>query len=153
MTNEKVEDEVAKSKQQLALQEYYFIEEQIDRFDDRSLKIKSWSVTAVAIGAALVQNKNELFLVASAGALVFWYIEAMWKYFQVALFPRTKHLEYLLNSDISNYTGPKIGQSYDEHFKWRAELRKFPKIFSMRNVNPLHSVIAIIWVLLYIYLK
>jgi hypothetical protein len=57
----------------VAEKEYYWLEDQIDRFDDRSLKIKAWSITlsGVALGAAFNYNKPVLFLVAAISALLF----------------------------------------------------------------------------------
>ncbi len=135
-----------------ALKEYFWIEDQIDRFDERSLKIKAWSVTVsvAAIGAAISYKQPLLFLLASLSALVFWYLEAIWKYFQEALGARVAYLEAFLNGNEVSYTGPGINQAFQHHFTWSVEKTKFPRIFRLRNVNLPHSIVVISGIALYV---
>jgi hypothetical protein len=136
----------------VAYKEYIWIEDQIDRFDERSLKIKAWSITlsGVALGAGFNYDKPKLFLVASVSALVFWYLEASWKYFQEALTDRVCYLEEYLNGRVDDYTGPGICKAFRDHFKWSVEAEKFPKIFRLRNVNLPHSVVFVSGLILYL---
>ena len=75
--------------------EYLRLEEIIERFDDRALTIKAWSVTlcTAGIGAGYVQTQPALFLVSSAAAILFWITEALWKENQQAFYPRTYDIE------------------------------------------------------------
>jgi hypothetical protein len=148
-----VEDEaVRKRNYDTALKEYFWIEDQIDRFDERTLKIKAWSVTlgAATIGAAAASKQPSLFLLASLAALVFWYVEAMWKYFQEALTPRVKFIEDYLNGVHDTYTGPGICKAFSDHFKWPVEKKVFPRLFRLRNVNLPHSLVVVLGIALYI---
>jgi len=71
-------------------QEYLFLEKAVEDFDARALTIKAWSVTfsAAGLGLAYQQNNPVLLLIAAGSALVFWLIEAVWKYHQRAFYPR-----------------------------------------------------------------
>ena len=135
----------------MALREYYWLEDQIDRFDERSLKIKAWSITlsGVALGAGFHYNKPVLFLVSAISALAFWYLEATWKYFQEALTDRVRELEDFLNGRSREYSGPGICQAFRSHFNITTEVVKFPEVFLRRNVNLPHSVILISGLYLY----
>jgi hypothetical protein len=126
----------------VALEEYFWVENQIDRFDERSLKMKSWSITVsgLTFGGAIVYEKPLLFLLASFAALIFWYLEATWKYFQDALANRIEFLEAYLNGKNVVYTGPGINRAFQDHFRWKVELKIFPRIFTLRNVNLPHSI-------------
>ena len=150
------EDRFNSSQYKTALQEYFHIEEQIDKFDERSLKMKSWSITTcvIIIGAGFHLKLPVLFLVASASVLIFWYLEAVWKYFQYALTPRIKEVEAFLNNEtldgkVIEYTGPRINKAFSEQFKWKVERRVFPGIFFIRNIQLPHSLIFIIGIILY----
>jgi hypothetical protein len=150
--NERATEERFKTEAfNVAYKEYLWIEDQIDRFDERSLKIKAWSITlsGVALGAGFNYDKPKLFLVAAMSALVFWYLEATWKYFQQALIDRVYYLEDFLNGRVTGYNGPGICKSFKNHFQWRVEYEKFPKLFMSRNVNLPHSVVFIAGLLLY----
>jgi hypothetical protein len=138
----------------VAEKEYYWVEDQIDRFDDRSLKIKAWSITlsGVALGAGFNYNKPILFLVSAVSALIFWYLEATWKHFQQIMIERAEELELFLNGGDVEYTGPRIGRAFRTRFSCiRIELLKFPRLFLMRNVNLPHSIIFISGLYLYYY--
>jgi hypothetical protein len=76
-------------------QEYLFLEKAVEDFDARALTIKAWSVTfsAAGLGLAYQQDNPLLLLIASGSALVFWLIEAVWKYHQRAFYPRIIEIE------------------------------------------------------------
>lgn len=76
-------------------QEYLFLQKTVEDFDARTLTIKAWSVTfsAAGVGLAYHQKNNVLLLVAAGSALVFWIIEATWKYYQRAFYPRIFEIE------------------------------------------------------------
>jgi hypothetical protein len=149
-----VEERFQSETFKVALREYYWIEDQVDRFDDRSLKIKAWSITlsGVALGAGFSYNKPILFLIAAVSALVFWYLETNWKYFQEALADRVYELESFLNGSGGTYTGPRICDAFKSHLhNPKMEWSKFPRLFFRRNVHLPHSVILISGLYLYFY--
>lgn len=96
------------------LREYYFIQERISQFDERQLNIKSWGTTASSalIGLAITQSKADLFLVGAAASLLFWFIDAQWKTFQITAIDHSRQLEILLHSKSKQYIGPTISEHY-----------------------------------------
>lgn len=85
-----------------ALQEYYTVNDMIDRFDQRAIAIKSWSVTITGalFATSVVQEVPSLFLLPAGCALLFWYIEGLWKDFQRPLIGREKSLQRVLNGGM-----------------------------------------------------
>ena len=75
--------------------EYLFLQKAVEDFDARALTIKAWSVTfsAAAIGLAYKDDERLLLLVAAGSAIVFWIVEAVWKYHQRAYYPRLFQIE------------------------------------------------------------
>lgn len=75
--------------------EYFKILEITERFDEKAIVMKGWSITLStgAVGAALIKNMPALLLLAATGALFFWVIEAFWKSFQSAHYPRINAIE------------------------------------------------------------
>lgn len=127
------------------LKEYYFIEDLIDRFDHRSLMIKSWSVTftSAVFAASLLNTSYLIALVASVAALAFWYLEALWKYFQIALSDRVLKLEVDIREGNYEYEGPRIAQSFKSYFAKDKSLFHMPRTLRYRNVMLPHILIAI----------
>ncbi len=142
-------------KRKDALQEYYFIEDLIDRFDQRSLTIKSWSITltAAVIAAAVVQKSPNLSIVAAFASLVFWYLEAIWKYFQEATVIRLHKLEKIIENDIEAYNGPKISSAFTEHFSKSWYRRNFPSTLWYINVILPHVLISVISFAIFLFYK
>ena len=136
------------------LKEYYFIEDLIDRFDQRSLLIKSWSVTltSAVFAASLLKTSFQLALVASVAALTFWYLEALWKHFQNALSNRVFELEDMIESDNYDYKGPRIASSFRSHFARDTRLFHMPETLWYNNVLLPHALIVIAGAILAIYL-
>jgi hypothetical protein len=101
-------------KRQEALQEYYYTQDAISRLDDISLKIKSWSVTScgIALGFGISEQRPLLFGMAAFGALVFWYLEALWKVRQGIFIERSAQIEELLQDDRASYKGPRINDGF-----------------------------------------
>ena len=75
--------------------EYLHLQRVIEDFDARALTIKAWSITfsLAAIGGGFASGAAEMFLVSGFSALLFWYIEAMWKTFQYAYHERSSRIE------------------------------------------------------------
>ena len=75
--------------------EYFKIIEMTERFDEKAIVMKGWSITlsTSAVGVALLNNMPALLLLAAAATLFFWVIEAFWKSFQSAHYPRINAIE------------------------------------------------------------
>lgn len=140
-------------KRKDALQEYYFIEDLIDRFDQRSLLIKSWSITftSAVIAVAVVQKAPFLLIVATFSSLVFWYLEAMWKYFQKATAGRAIDLEKIIELDIGSYNGPRIASSFRKHYSKPWSHQHIPSTLWYANVLLPHIVVSVISFIIFIY--
>lgn len=119
-----------------ALEEYYFSQELVDRYDERSLKIKSWSITAsgAAIGFGFTVDRPALFLLASLGSLIFWYLEALWKTIQRVHIDRALELKTILIKSDLNYIGPSISENFANKFRSRIPKKNIFKFMRYRNV-------------------
>jgi hypothetical protein len=97
------------------LREYYCVQDFIDRYGERRLTVKSWSVTScgVALGFGLMERSPVLFCLAAFGSLVFWYLEALWRTRQSVLIQRAFELEHLLAEGSNKYAGPEISGAFD----------------------------------------
>ena len=133
-------------KREEALREYYHMQDLIDRFDERSLKIKSWSVTScgVALGFGVTENQPLLFCVAALGSLVFWYLEVLWKVMQGMIIERSNELETQLSQPSLRYDGPKIGHTFTSGFRDGGYWRRFRKTTHYPNVRVPHILIFIV---------
>lgn len=105
--------------------EYLKLQEILERFDDRALTIKAWSVTlcTAGIGAAYVQKQPALFLVSSAAAILFWVIEALWKENQQAFYRRTYDIESASQAGTLLELKPfKIADSWSTSWEQRKKM-------------------------------
>lgn len=77
--------------------EYYRIADTVAAFDQRLLTVKSWGVTFALATLALgfQQDHYGLFLVAAAGGVAFWFIEASLKLHQMRYYPRMGDIEVI----------------------------------------------------------
>ena len=75
--------------------EYYHLQKTIEDFDGRALTIKAWSVTfgLVSLAGAFASKAEFVFLLAAAGAFMFWILESFWKSFQLGYYSRVVELE------------------------------------------------------------
>ena len=75
--------------------EYYQLQKTIEDFDGRVLTIKAWSVTfgLASVVGAFVSKAHLVFLIAAAGAALFWLLESFWKAFQLGYYARVHRLE------------------------------------------------------------
>jgi hypothetical protein len=133
-------------KREEALREYYHTQDLIDRFDERSLKIKSWSVTScgVALAFGVTEHQPFLFCLAAIGSLVFWYLEVLWKVMQGMMIERSNDLETQLSQPSLTYDGPKIGHTFISGFRGDGYWRRFRKTTHYPNVRVPHILIFIV---------
>lgn len=101
-------------------QEYLFLQKTIEEFDGRALTIKAWSVTfsAAGLGLAYQQHNPILLLVAAGSALVFWIIEAVWKFHQRAFYPRI----FAIEARFAEQAGDPAVAPFQISSRWETEL-------------------------------
>jgi hypothetical protein len=134
--------------QEFLREEYFHLQKTVEDFDQRTLLIKGWSVTASlgAIGLAFSENVPELLPVAAASALLFWVIEALWKSFQQAYYPRIKAIEnHLRGTDHSPFSSPEIMRSWCSAWRWHS----FIPLMAWAHVALPHAVICLAGLLLW----
>lgn len=131
--------------------EYIHIQEVIERFDERALTIKAWSVTAsmAGLGAAFTANIPEVLLLSAVSSLVFWFIEARWKTFQYAYYPRSEAIESFFRGETDDLFPMQIGESWFTEWKKRRSLRLLRAICWQHVALP-HSFIFCAGVALYL---
>jgi hypothetical protein len=139
-------------KREEALREYYYTQDLIDRFDDRSLKIKSWSVTScgIALGFGVSEQRPILFCLAAFGALVFWYLEALWKVRQGIFLERSREIETLLLKEPVSYEGPLINDSFKRDYREPERSKRHLKALQYRSIRVPHFFIFCAGVLLFL---
>lgn len=147
-----------------AEKEYYYLENEIGRYDQMCHGIKNWSITIsfALLATGFAQKVPSLFLLASLAALLFWKTEARWKRIQRIHGIRIRHLEKYLNGESEDYTGPQIARNITEQFMlygsnyfsrtFRITLREF-RVMTYANVQLPHNVIFLVGVILFILSK
>src|SRR5262245_35855477 len=82
-------------RDELLVKEYWELQAIVDKFSERALTVKGWSVTfsAATIAVAYTQHEPWLLIVAAVSAAAFWLTEAAWKAWQLAFFPRIDAIE------------------------------------------------------------
>lgn len=140
------------SNREELLREYYVIQERIAEFDQHQNGIKAWATTAIAalIGIAYSEYGDViLLLIAAFAALVFWYIDAQWKSFQIIAIRHGRNLEKIFSSDGPYPDGPTIGAHYDASFKLLPKIGRFLYSFTQTNVWLPHLPLGVIALSLY----
>ncbi len=131
--------------------EYFHLQRVVEEFDARTLTIKAWSVTLITtgLGAAHLQQRPGLYLVASTAALLFWLIEAMWKTFQYAYYPRIWAIENHLAGKQAEIVPLQVATAWSA--AWHAGGKKqFLRQLFWPHVMLPHTVAAALGVLLYL---
>ena len=131
-------------------QEYFHLQNTVESFDEKSLTIKTWSVTLsmAGIGAAFTA-KVELLLLLSAGAsLLFWLIDTSWKTFQQANYHRIRKIEDYMRGNIPDekFNSPNITTAWS--VGWRKT--NFFKIMFWHHVFLPHALVVIVGICLWI---
>ena len=118
-------------------EEYFHLQMVLENYDQKSLLIKAWSVSLcmMGIGASFLFSEPIILLLASLSALLFWYIEALWKAFQYAYYPRVFEIERYFSGKFDKpITSPHISNSWT--FAWQkmgvrglAEALIWPHVF------------------------
>ena len=98
--------------------EYLHIQKTIEDFDARALSIKTWSVSfgLAAIAGAFASHASIVLLVASVSSVLFWFLETMWKTFQLAYYARSETIEKHFRGQSAIAHPFQIGTSW--YAKW-----------------------------------
>jgi hypothetical protein len=130
--------------------EYLHLQKVIEDFDGRAVTIKAWSVSfsLVAFLGAFAAHTDGALLVASASALLFWFIEAYWKGFQFVYYRRCNDIEKYFRGEVSTLHPLQIGATWDQEWQRRKLLSVF-RIMAWPNVCLPHAVIAVTGVALF----
>lgn len=133
-------------------EEYFTIQESINKYDEHLLKIKSWSVTLSLAGivTGFVKCIDSVFLVAAISSLLFWIIDCLYKSFQNAFYYRAKKIEDYMSgkmdeNDVNKFSSPDILGAWSAGYK---SLNKL-KIFIWPQVALPHLPVLILGVILW----
>jgi uncharacterized membrane protein len=101
--------------------EYYHLQKTIEDFDGRVLTIKAWSVTfgLASLVGAFASKGQLVFLIASAGALMFWLLEALWKSFQLGYYERVEQIERHFRGEAELDSAHQISTTWQQW--WESE--------------------------------
>ena len=130
--------------------EYLHLQKVIEDFDGRVITIKAWSVSfsLVATLGAFATHSDRALLVASASAMLFWFIEAYWKRYQFIYYSRVNEIEMYFRGKAPSLDPFQIGATWDR--EW--ERRTFSTVLRMLfwpNVFLPHAAIVIAGIALY----
>lgn len=143
-------------KQQLLQAEYFHLHASIEKFDERALTIKGWSVTVsmAGIAAAFLEKAAVLLLLAGLAALLFWLIEGLWKAFQHAHYRRIRQIErYFAGAWPAQKKIAVLHITGSWHYSWSTNKSGtlWRILFSRPHVYLPHAVVAfgglLLWVL------
>jgi hypothetical protein len=135
-------------------QEYFRLQETVEKFDEKALTIKAWSVTLsmAGIGAAFLHKLPVLLFLSGLASLLFWLIEASWKTFQQAYYPRIKEIESLMSGEVVKHpTSPFIARSWSDAWHLGRRDRLMLRILFWPHVLLPHALVSVVgiasWVL------
>lgn len=106
---------------QFLLEEYKLLQATVEKFDEKSLTIKTWSVTLsmAGIGVGFLESEPSIVLLSAASAFLFWIIEVLWKSFQQAFYSRLKQIEEFMKNPerFPDFSSPYVLKSWS--IAWR----------------------------------
>ncbi len=98
--------------------EYFHLQKTVEDFDAKALTIKAWSITfsmAVIVGAFTSHAKHVL-LIASAASLLFWFLETLWKSFQLGYYSRIQAIESCFRAEATELPVLQINEAWMERW-------------------------------------
>jgi hypothetical protein len=130
----------------LLKEEYFHLQKTVEDFDQRTLSIKTWSVTTSMVGIAasfLHSDASALSLLAALASLSFWMTEALWKEFQQCYYPRIRALERAFATGDTTEKPFRINRMWSQTYH-SYSLRKYVQIFLWPHVMLPHVFIVIV---------
>jgi hypothetical protein len=106
--------------------EYFHLQDTVEKFDDKALTIKAWSVTfsMAGVGAAFAQHAPVLLLLSALASVLFWLIEGLWKVFQQSYYPRIREIEEdVRTKSLTDISTPSITTSWSAAWHGRNDRR------------------------------
>ena len=94
--------------------EYFHLQKTIEDFDGKAMTIKAWSITfslSVIVGA-FASHAPAVLLVAATSSLLFWFLETMWKVFQLGYYERAEQIEAHFRGELELNSPNQIGASW-----------------------------------------
>lgn len=139
--------------QEILTQEYLQLQRSIEDFDAKALTIKAWSVTLSAAGivTAYVETAPMILLIASASALIFWIVEALWKTNQQAFYERVYEIERHFGSPGSPTQPLRIAGSWSESWHRHGGARLALRVMWWWHVLMPHVAVSIAGIFLFLF--
>ena len=98
--------------------EYFHLQKTIEDFDSKAMTIKTWSITfslAVLVGA-FASHAPAVLLIAATSSLLFWFLEALWKSFQLGYYARAQRIEAHFRGEVVLTSPNQIGAAWVERW-------------------------------------
>ncbi len=136
---------------ELLKEEYFHLQKVVEDFDSKSLTIKSWSVTLsmAGVGAAYLEGKAAVLLMAALSGFLFWIVEALWKTFQYAFYDRIYEIEKYYSGELDEIRAPRVAHAWSKSWRAGGTKRTF-RIMSWPHVFLPHAIIFVGGVALYL---
>jgi len=125
--------------------EYLHLQKTIEDFDAKAMTIKAWSVTfsfSVIVGA-FASHAPAVLLVAAVSALLFWFLETMWKAFQLGYYERAAAIEAHFRGEAPLRAAHQIGASWMQRWR-RTSWPEIARMASWPHVALPHAVVVLV---------
>lgn len=142
---------LSSAEAELLKEEYFHLQKVVEDFDSKSLTIKSWSVTLsmAGVGAAYLQEKPVILLLAALSGFLFWVVEALWKTFQYAFYNRIYDIEKYYAGELDEIDTPRISHTWLK--SWHAGgTRRTLNIMIWPHVFIPHAIVFVGGIALYL---
>jgi hypothetical protein len=109
--------------------EYFHLQNSVEKYDQHILTVKQWSVTVsiASISTGFAQHNRWIVLIGALSAGMFWLIDGLWKQFQNAHYYRLRNIEAHINNmeeEHSEFRYPYITISWGSGIKKNKSLWK-----------------------------
>ncbi|MGE5464867.1 MAG: hypothetical protein ACM3PS_16005 [Syntrophothermus sp.] len=133
--------------------EYIMLQHFYEEIDNKGLTIKGWAITvALATIGTGILYRREILLVGFLSSLVFWYLEAHWRGLSHFFSRRIKDIEKAFQSEQWKQEAPlQVYATWDEEYKNRRD-QTLRYMLKQSSLLP-HTVIAVVCLLIYFFLK
>ena len=150
----------------LLAEEYFHLQNTIEAFDEKALRIKEWGtgISVAIVALALKQSNRWIVSLAAINAICFWLIESAWKLFQWSYMARIWEIEAFFRTNsapdqiaplqitrywLSQWRGSNLLENFDwQREKWIVFIEKFLD-FNVLMPYSLIIVLALLMLLLW----